>query len=110
MTILYIVGAIFLFFMQLWMHYLAVMNLKRHEAILTIPAKIVGYPILGVGYVLDFIWNIISSIFFLEPPRSWLFTGRVQYHIASDTWKGIQARWWCRHFIDSFDPDGSHCT
>lgn len=50
----------------------------------------------------------LGSLFFLEFPRSLRFTERCQRHMDDDTWRGSQARWWCRNFLDPFE-EGGHC-
>ena len=67
----------FMLIYALWLFYLAVMNLKRVKDAgkLTKAALILGYPILIVGYVLDFISNIlVMTVLLLELPRELLVT------------------------------------
>lgn len=93
-----------------WVFYLAIMTLKRHRENLTTPAKFFAYPIIYLGLAVDVVFNVIAgSVFFLEPPKQLLFTGRVESHMHRTNWRGKLARWFCFHFLDMFDPDGKHC-
>lgn len=97
-----------------WVLYLSIMNLKRNRDKLTTTAKVVAYPILGIGLVLDVIYNfVVGSILFVEAPQEWLFTSRLIRHIEESTgWRKRLANWFCRNFLDPFDPDpdGRHCN
>lgn len=63
---------------QLWVHFVAVMHLKhmRDEGKLTTAQKVIGYPVLAVGLVLDIALQIIISAMFLELPRELTVSGR----------------------------------
>jgi len=101
-----------LFMAFLWVFYLAVMNLKRNEAQLTPVAKAFGYPILWLGLVLDFLFNVIvGTVVFVELPKEWLLTGRLQRHLrdGKEDWRDGVARWFCHNFLNPFDPSGKHC-
>lgn len=95
-----------------WSLYLAVMHLKtaRDSGKLTPAAKVMGYPWLIVGYVIDVLFNaVIGSLLFFELPRELLFTARVSRLNDCDGWRGRLARWICTQLLDPFDPDGKHC-
>jgi len=117
MSILFIKVVIFtgasLYLMGImWMLYLAVMNLMEHRDRLTLPAKLFAYPIAAAGVVADALFNItFGTVIFVEPPhyKRLLFTQRCQYHLKEDGYRGKVARFWCRHFLDPFDPTGRHC-
>jgi len=112
MEIILLIAGVLLATSFLWTLYLAVMNLKRNEATLTPVAKAFGYPIYYLGLVTDFLYNVIvGTIVFAELPKEWLLTGRLQRHIRGDRWLwrwGV-ANWFCRNFLDAFDPSGKHC-
>lgn len=100
-------------FLELWTMYLAVMNLKRRRDEGTLPnaAKVLGYPILVVGLLLDFLFNaVIGTVLFLEFPQELLFTARVSRHKKSAGYKGRLAVWFCANLLDPFDPRGHHCS
>ena len=92
--------------------YVYTMGLKRarDEYRLTWPVKMFAYPTIAVMVPHYIALNLLlGSLFFWEPPRSLQFTARCQRHLDADTWRGAQARWWCRHFLDPYDPAGKHC-
>ncbi len=70
-----------------------------------------GYPVLIVGAVLDFLINfVICSVIFLEVPREFLVTQRLTRHIKkSNNYKQKIAKWICSNLLDSFDVTGNHC-
>ncbi len=95
-----------------WGWYLSVMHLAsaRNEGRLTPAAKVLGYPWLAAGLVVDTLFNlIVGSVIFLEPPRSLLFTSRVSRLNDRDDWRGRLAKWFCKELLDPFDPKGKHC-
>ena len=92
--------------------YVYVMGLKRarDEDRLTWPVKMFAYPTIVVMLPFYVALNLtVGTLLFLELPRSLQFTARCQRHLDADTWRGAQARWWCRHFLDPYDPAGKHC-
>lgn len=96
-----------------WGWYLSVMHLDsaRRRGKLTPAAKVLGYPWLAVGLVVDALFNIVvGSLIFLEPPREFLFTARVSRLNDGEDWRGKLARWFCTQLLDPFDPDGKHCS
>lgn len=102
----------FYLFAVLWVLYLAIMNLKRHEDRLTTPSKVIGYPVLAVGYVLDALFNwSVGTIMFLQIPKTLLFTGRLERNIQTQKggWRFDLALYLCENLLDPFDPDGLHC-
>jgi hypothetical protein len=93
-----------------WVFYLAVMSLSRHRKQMTLPAKIIGYPTLVVGVVLDVAINwTVGTLIFVSPPKEFLLTARLKRHIREGGWRGTMARWVCHNFLNVFDPGGSHC-
>lgn len=92
--------------------YVYVMGLKRarDKDRLTWPVYIFAVPTVAVMVPHYIALNLLlGSLFFWELPRSLQFTARCQRHLKDDTWRGAQARWWCRHFLDPYDPAGTHC-
>jgi len=108
--VLLIIGGIYLF-MLTWVLYLAVMNLRRNRDKLTTAAKIFAYPVAYVGVLVDAIFNVIlGTLFFLELPKEWMFTHRLERHIkGSSGYRKRLACWFCVNLLDPFDPDGVHC-
>lgn len=106
MTVLYIAALIW----GTWIFYLAVMNLLRHRGTLSLPAKILGWPVVIVGVVLDVAINwCVASFVFVSPPKEFLLTARLKRHIREGGWRGKVALWVCHNFLNAFDPGGSHC-
>lgn len=107
----------FIFMWWTWILYLAIMPLVRVKDTVSIEAKVLAYPVVALGLLMDFLLNaVIATALFLEFPKykrgEWLFTGRVSrwndtHHRGK---RGRMARWICRHLLDPFDPKGHHCS
>jgi len=111
---LYVFAGLYIYMGTLWFCYLAIMNLKRNQARLSLMAKLWAYPGVAFCYTLDFLFNVgPATLCFAEMPnpKRMTFSARCSYHIEHNAgnWRGMQARWWCRTFLDPFDPDGKHC-
>jgi hypothetical protein len=99
-------------FYLLWALYIIVMSLQRarRDGTLSMPALILGAPLIVAGVALDAILNLtIMSAVMLERPKEWLVTARLKRHCGQPTWRGAIARWMCQNLLDTFDPDGRHC-
>jgi hypothetical protein len=72
---------------------------------------VLSLPFVVIGFLMDVFANLtIASLVFLEPPREWLVTSRLQRYIAHGTgWRAAKARWICDNLLDVFDPSGDHC-
>jgi len=95
-----------------WIFYLAVMNLSRNKAHLTPVSKCFAYPMLGIGLVADMLFNFLwGTILFLEIPQELLMTARLKRHLNDHRldWRDRNANWFCRNFLNPFDPSGDHC-
>lgn len=97
----------------LWVLYLAIMTLKRAQAYAPLPvwALRFGYPVLAVGYLMDFLANaLVLTVILLELPRELLVTARLSRHIKAGTgYRAAVAAWICSQLLDRFDPSGCHC-
>lgn len=95
----------------LWIFYLAVMNLKRAKdaGLLSTTAKVLGYPVLIVGYLLDCFVNFtVMTILLLEIPRETTVTARLSRHNETSTgWRKAVALW-AEPLLDPYDPSGNH--
>lgn len=92
--------------------YLAIMALYRGHIDGTLPnsAKVLGYPILFIGLVVDVVMNItVFSVIFADIPRDWLVTSRLKRHIHENGYRGWMAKFICRNLLSPFDPTGDHC-
>jgi len=93
-----------------WILFLAVMSLKAARdagRLPTVTARL-ALPVIAVGYLADVAFNLVSSAIFLELPREWLFTARVERHLRAGTWRGALSVWFCRVLLDPFQV-GGHC-
>lgn len=95
----------------LFVFFLAVMSLKiaRDAGRLTMAGKVLGYPALCIGYVLDAaVQMTAATLLFLELPRELTVSGRVK-RLSPDTgWRGKVARWVRDSLLKPFDPSGGH--
>ena len=112
----------------LWGLYILVMSLRRVKALkgLTLASKILGTPLLIVGYILDALVNVfVFSVVLWEKPKvlknadqtktkildqEWLVTPRLCRHIrsAKNTWGKRVAMWLGPNLLDDYDHDGKH--
>lgn len=99
---------------ELWVLYLAVMGLKsaRSRGVLSLPAKIVGIPLLLVGYAWDWFVNVtVMWVVFWQPPAhpAEIVTARLQRYADGKDCRRRRMAWWIdRHFLRHFDPVGYH--
>lgn len=94
----------------LWLFFLAVMALKhaRDAGRLSVWGERLGWPILLLGYLLDFVVNVlVLTILLLELPHEWLVTARVSRHIPQAGYRGAVARWLNDQLLEPIDP--GHC-
>jgi hypothetical protein len=97
---------------SVWIFYLAVMKLKQHLAELRWYHLMWAYPFAAVFIVVDFLFRItFGTVMFLDLPDrdTLLFTGLCKAHKNEETWRGRLARFWCRTYLNPFDPSGRHC-
>lgn len=103
--------------LELWLHYLAIMNLARvrdkEGAGLTKPALIFGSYLLIRGYFLDaFVQFTWMTIYFREWPQEWTVTGRIKRHSNGvDGWRKDKCLIIQRDLLKWFDAkhtDGIH--
>lgn len=81
----------------------------KSEGALSTSAKVLGYPVVGVGLALDFALNMtVFAVLFVDPPREKLVTARLRRLSANKGWRGKMARWFAAELLDPFDPSGRH--
>ena len=79
------VSAVVLFFAVHW-SYVAIMAAKRVQ--MTAYWRVILYPLAAFGLALDVAFNLtFGTVMFVELPREWLFSHRVQRHVTSDGWR-----------------------
>ena len=95
----------------LWIFYLAVMSLKiaKEADLLTTTTKVLGYPVLFIGYVLDcFVNTTVMTVVLFELPQEMTVTARLKRHNqTSRGWRKAVAVW-AEPLLDPFDPSGNH--
>ena len=103
---------IYLSMLGFWTLYLAIMNLKRAKdaRTLTKTAYYMALPLLGIGYLVDFLMNYtIFWLLFLEVPQEYLVSDRLSRHTHDkDGWRKRLACWFGANLLDVFDPSGKH--
>ena len=99
-----------------WLFFLAIMALlsARNNGKLTKVSEIMAYPLLIVGWCLDFSLNMVSSLPFLDLPQEWLLTIRCDRYLSIANPSGLNryrqrvARALCQNLLDPFQS-GGHC-
>ena len=96
------------------MSYVYVMGYKYardHGGGVSIPARVFFFPTLVMMLPMYVLFNwTVGNILFLELDFHPQFTHRNDKHLAGpDGWRKRQAMFWCRNFLDPFDPAGGHC-
>lgn len=113
MTLFYLILAGACSVYALWIFYLAVMCLKRAKDadLLHKRARILGMPVLLVGYALDCLVNVfVMTVLLGELPRETTVTARLKRHIKTSTgWRLKVARGFVP-LLDPFDPTGRHIS
>lgn len=103
--------AVFFLLYALWVFFLAVMSLKRAKdaGLLTTTAKVLGYPVLLTGLLLDFVANVtVLTLLLCELPREGTVTSRLKRHNKESTgWRKAVAEW-AEPLLDPYDPSGDH--
>lgn len=93
----------------LWILFLDYCSLANKWDILSTWAKALGLPIVIAGLVVDCVFNVFSSIPFLDPPREYTFTQRMsRYTHDVGNWRTPIAEWICGKLLDPFQ-NGGHC-
>lgn len=108
---------LWVFVYQLWLHYLAVMALKRADQTtgLKPAARLIGYwHVLPAGVVLDWLGNVLLTVPFLDPPHTpgELVTGRLQRYVSADPalagWRARASWAFSAELLNDFDLPHGH--
>jgi hypothetical protein len=99
-----------------WFVFLAVMALlaARNSGRLTRLSEVLAVPILIIGWLLDFILNVASTVLFLDLPQEWLLTIRCDRYLSIanpnklNRYRQRVARALCHNLLDPFQS-GGHC-
>jgi hypothetical protein len=95
----------------LWILFIAVMGLKRARdaGLLTTTAKVFGYPVLIVGYLLDCFVNVtVMTLLLLEIPQELTVTARLKRHLSACACWRKSVSLWAAPLLDPYDPSGKH--
>jgi len=115
MTALWLLSPV-LYLYVLWGMFVLVMGFYRAklDGRLVGVTKWLAYPFVGVGYVLDWVANIVvATLYFRElplKPGEVVTTRLIRYIRGPDGWRKTHANWICDNLLDPFDPSpGGHC-
>jgi hypothetical protein len=96
----------------LWVIYAAMMRLRqvRDAGKLTLAMKVLGYPVLYFGLLIDFMLNAVpGSILFLEFPKEYTLSARLWRHSQESTGYRQKVAEVIRvSLLDALDPEGIH--
>lgn len=112
---MYLAVYLLLYLWGFWFLYVLVMGLYRAHLnrTLTPTAKVLGFPAVAIGYVVDLLANwFIATPIFLEPPKRplELVTDRLSRYINIEAgYRFRWAQWICGQLLDPLDPTGRHC-
>lgn len=105
-------GYSLLAFWALWIMFVCVMRLQmlRDAGQLTTGQKVLGYPVLLIGLVLDLALNTVAcTVIFLELPQEYTVSARLWRHSTEgDGWRRSFALFVRSQLLDTADPRGFH--
>lgn len=96
----------------LWIFYAAVMNIKRVRDMgkLTTFGKVLAYPTLVIGLVLDLLVNwFVMTVILVEIPKELTVTSRLKRHHKESTGWRLAVVKFFEPVLDPLDPSGDHC-
>jgi hypothetical protein len=92
----------------LWVLFLASMTLKRGGV--NPDAQWVALLVVYLTLAVDAVYTVLyGTIVFLDVPREWTFTERLERYQGTGGWRGRIAGHVCRVLLDWADPAGCHC-
>jgi len=111
---LLIAAGLYLFMVECWFSYIAVMRLKAMRDDGTLGrlgrfAKVSAYTGLGLALVKDAILVLIFSVLLWTLPREFTLTAMLKRLKAGGGRRGAAAAWLCDRLLNQFDPSGPHC-
>ena len=95
----------------LYVFYAAVMNIKRVRDMgkLTTMGKVLAYPTLVIGLVLDLLVNwFVMTVILVEIPRELTVTSRLKRHHKESTGYRLAVVKFFEPVLDPLDPSGDH--
>ena len=75
---------------------------------LSVPVRVLLIPAGIVAVLMDVCFNLASTIIFLDWPREFMFTQRLNRYIVDGGWRSRLALCICRNLLDPFQI-GGHC-
>lgn len=92
-----------------WLLFIVTMAGKAAWPKLAPAARVLIAPAALLALFLDVFFNIfIATVLFLDLPREWTFTQRLDRYKPDHGWRGRLARWICANLLDPFQV-GGHC-
>lgn len=96
----------------LWVFFLAVMKLRdiRDVGALVGPIKYPAYAVLGIGWTLDYLFNLGPlTVFYWEKPKERTVSERTGRWALTDAgWRGRFSRFVRLEFLKKADKSGGH--
>lgn len=95
----------------LYVFYCAVMNIKRVRDMgkLTTMGKVLAYPTLVIGLILDLLVNVfVMSFILVEIPQELTVTSRLKRHHKESTGWRLAVVKFFEPVLDPLDPSGDH--
>jgi hypothetical protein len=94
----------------LWAVFLAAMDLDeaRNAGMLTLPVKILGYPLIVAGLLVDLLvdWGP-ATLLFLEFPREYTVSDRLGRLVRTTGWRQSLALWIAMNLLNSVSGKGT---
>jgi len=91
-----------------WAGFLAAMSLRWAWYRLSLPVKVLAVPLVLVAFALDLVFNLVTTVLFLDLPQEATFSQRMGRYKGDATWRTPIARWICANLLDPFQI-GGHC-
>jgi hypothetical protein len=109
-----IAAGLYLFLVECFFSYIAVMKLKamRDDGTLAKLGRLAivsAYTGLGLALVKDAILVLIFSVLLWTLPREFTLTAMLKRLKAGGGRRGAAAAWLCDRLLNQFDPSGPHC-
>jgi hypothetical protein len=109
-----IVVGVYLFLVECWFSYIAVMRLKqmRNDGTLSQLGRFAlmsAYTGLGIALVKDAILVLIFSLILWTLPREFTLTAMLKRLQTQGGRRATAAAWLCKSLLNQFDLSGPHC-
>jgi len=90
--------------------FIATMGILRAWPGLSLPVRVLTFPVALIAFGMDLIFNLIfATVLLLDWPHEATFTQRLSRYKAGDfDWRTRLAVWICRYMLDPFQS-GGHC-